>query len=214
MPLLEGLRGLLGSKAGRNTPGAAGISELSAAVLIQEAGGRYGESVWNGEVFTLSSGLVAAPAGTSPLGAAGTPMLALWNPAASGFTAFIRRIGVLTTASGTVSPKGYCIDIGPTAQITQATVTSAIKNDGSGGTDTDLKGFTAVALTGSTALARLRPLNAVGNAVAQNTVFSNAEEIGDAIMVVAGSVLALTVLVAGTANEAIAFIEYAKRRTT
>jgi|SRR5579864_958097 len=214
MPLLEGLRGLLGVKAARSAPGSGGLSELSASILIQEAGGRYAESAWNGELFTLTSGLVAAPTGTSPLAAGGTPVLALWNPASSGFTAFIRRIGALTTATGTVTPKAYTIDVGPTAAITQATVINAQKNDCSGGTDTDLKGFSAVALTGSSALQRLRPINAVGNAAAQNDVFSNAEEIGDAIIVLPGTLLAITVMVAGTANEVIAFLEYAKRRTT
>lgn len=214
MALQEGLRGLNPLKAGRRTVGAAGISEIADALLIQEAAGRYAESAWNGEIYTLSSGLVAAPTGTSPLAAGGTPTLALWNPATSGYTAFIRRVGVLTTATGTVSAKAYAIDVGPTATITQATVVLAQKNDCSGLTDGDLVGFSAVALTGSTVLKRLRALNAVGNAVAQTEMPTVAEEIGDSIMLVPGSLLALTVLVAGTANEVIAFIEYAKRRTT
>src|SRR5258706_15709611 len=117
MPLLEGLRGLLAAKAGRNTPGAAGLSEISAAILLQEAGGRYSELCWNGLLYPLSSGLVATPA-ASPLAAGGTAPLALWNPATSGFIAMIIRVAAMTTVQGTVSPKAYAIDVGATAAIT------------------------------------------------------------------------------------------------
>lgn len=215
MPLLEGIRGLFPGRAGRSGPGAAGISELGNAALVQEAAGRYAESVWNGEIYTLPSGLVATPA-AGPLGAGGTPLLALWNPATSGFAAFIRRVGAFWTLGGSTAGKGFGLDVGPTAPITQVTFISGLKNDCSGGQDTDLRGFSAVALTGSSALSRLRPLSGVGGTGTAATPFQSGpgEEIGDAIILMPGTLLAITALLLGTANEAIAFIEYAKRKIT
>lgn len=215
MPLLEGLRGLLGGKGGRNTPGSAGLSELAAAALVQEAGGRYSELCWNGLLYTLSSGLVATPA-ASPLAAGGTAPLALWNPLTSGFLALITRVNAMTTVQGTVSPKAYAIDVGATAAITQATITRGIANYVGASPDNDLQGFTAVALTGSTLLARLRWLHGIGNGVtAASVIQSNGpDEVSGAIILPPGTVLALTAAVAGTANEAAFSIEYAKLRIT
>jgi hypothetical protein len=216
MALIEGITGLFPGKRGRNAPGEVGLSELGQAVLLQEAGGRYTELAWNGLIYTLTSGLVATPA-AGPLGAGGTPLLALWNPLNSGMIAMILRILGAHTATGTVSPKALAIDVGPTAAITQATITRGVANYVGAAADNDMPGFTNVALTGSTALARLRAVagSAIGNAVAQNTVATAfVDEVSGAILLPPGTVMAITALVAGTANEAMAAIEYAKLRIT
>jgi hypothetical protein len=210
MPLTEGIAGLFAGIRGRNTPGAAGYSRLAAAALIQEIGGRYAESAFEGEIYCVTSGLVATPA-AGPLGAGGTPLVALWNPPASGWVGFVRRCGGLWTLTGTTSGKGFEIDQGPTALITAAPNAPGIRTDGSGATDTDLRGFAALALAGSQALSRIRALSAIGGTAAQANVASIPEDLGDAYIVLPGTLFAITAIALGVANEAIGFIEYAKR---
>src|SRR5437588_1838736 len=138
--LIEGIAGLLARRRGATSPGAIGTSELSVAALVQEAGGRYTELAWNGVIYTLSSGLVATPA-AGPIGAGGTPLVALWNPAGSGFLAVLLRAHAVWSAVGTTSGKGFELDGGSTGVITQATITQAIANYLGAGADSDIKGF-------------------------------------------------------------------------
>ena len=201
--------GLTPRRRGFGSATAAGTSELTASLLIQEALGRYAEDAWNGILYTVSSGLVATPA-AGPLGAAGTPLLALWNPLNSGYIAVLLRVIVAQTATGTVSPKAYELDAGKTADITQGTVINGVANLVGAPADGDIRGFSAVALTGSSALARLMWLQGAGNAVAQNDVVTFGEDLQGAVILREGALVAITAAVLGTANEAAASITYAK----
>jgi hypothetical protein len=210
MGVMEGIVGLFPRKRGVNSPGEAGLSELFQSLLVSSLGVDYAELSWNGVLYTASSGLVATPA-AGPLGAAGTPLLALWNPSGTDMIAIITRIFTGVTALGTTSGKGFELDAGKTADITQATTVAAKANAVGQADDGDMKAFSAVALTSSTALARLRWLAAHGNGTAAAFMGQpTAEDIRGAVILKPGTVAAITAAALGVANEAIASIEYAK----
>lgn len=207
MPFLEAIRGLYPKR--QSGGDAAGLSELFKALLTQQTGVDYAELAWNGILYTLSSGLVATPA-AGPLGAGGTPLLAAWNPPQSGFLAIVTRAGAFWTAAGTTSGKGFEIDGGPTNPITQATVIRGAANKIGAQPDNNLVGFSAVALTGSSALSRIRPLSGIANGAAAAFIGQpTAEDIRGALVIQPGAVAAITALALGVANEAIAALEYA-----
>src|SRR4029077_4365888 len=110
----------------------------------------------------------------------------------------------------TTSGKGFELDAGATATITAATNGVGRANLVGAGNDGDMQLFTATALTGSTALQRYRPLNGIGNGAADAFAGQpGVDEVSGAIIMQPGTVIAITALALGVANEAIAALEYA-----
>jgi hypothetical protein len=157
-----------------------------------DAHGRYVESTYQGNVFSLS--VSAAAAITAYVGAAaGTPQIAIWNPAGSGKNAFILQASfgqaVAASAAGTVL---WGIYYGPTAAITQATLTNPV-NQLTLTTGSALKGYTNAALTSSTALTNAFFLGNYYWATAAAAFGSaiSAFDVGGSICVPPGSMAAL-----------------------
>ena len=121
------------------------------SVAGQDSHGRYVEAVYRGGVYSVSVAAAAAITAYTG-GAAGTPQIAVWNPAGSGKNAFLLQASfanvVAASAAGTVT---WGIYYGPTAAITQATLTNPV-NALTLTTGSVCKGFTNAALTSSTAL--------------------------------------------------------------
>lgn len=128
--------------------------------IVSELHGRYYEQTYRGNVFSLS--VVAAAAITAYVGAAaGTPQIALWNPAGSGKNAVIISANyanvVAASAAGTVA---WGLYFGPTAAITQATTSAPINMATLNAAGSVMTGFRNVALTSSTALTGVIPVGA------------------------------------------------------
>lgn len=127
-------------------------------VIVSELHGRYYETAYRGNSFTLSVSTAAAI--TAYVGAAaGTPQLAVYNPANSGVNVVPIQAGynnvVAASAAGTVS---WALWYGPTAAITQTTLTNPVNNATLNKTGSMTQCFTNVALTSSTALTNAYPL--------------------------------------------------------
>lgn len=119
--------------------------------IVSELHGRYYETTYRGNVFMLSVSTAAAVTAYTG-GAAGTPMLALFNPVGSGRNLVILKASfanvVAASAGGTVT---FGLYFGTTATITQATTVapwSMVTQQQSGSVAT---GFRNVALTSGSA---------------------------------------------------------------
>ena len=119
--------------------------------IVSELHGRYYETTYRGNVFLLSVSTAAAVTAYAG-GAAGTPMLALFNPVGSGRNLVILKASfanvVAASAGGTAT---FGLYFGTTATITQATTVapwSMATQQQSGSVAT---GFRNVALTSGSA---------------------------------------------------------------
>ena len=172
-------------------------STFSGAQRVSDAHGRYLDAVLAGRVYFLSA---AAVAGTAYVGAAaGTPLLAIHNPAASGKTCGILAVGfaqrATATAAGTTGLVLWSgVSVLPTG--TQTTPTSALSLAATGAT---AKGFSNAALTGSTALTIAMPLHTHYWATAA-AAFSAPSwfDVGGLIVAVPGNQIALGLTVIPT----------------
>lgn len=127
-------------------------------ISVSEVMPRYMAATWSGQIFSLS--VATAAAITAYVGAAaGTPQIAVWNPAGSGKNMVIIGASygnvVAASAAGTAA---FGLYYGPTAAITQATLSPPTNNLTLLATGSAMKGFTNVALTGSTALTNVIPI--------------------------------------------------------
>jgi hypothetical protein len=121
-------------------------------VITSNLHGNYYEAAYRQNVYTLS--VTTAAAITAYIGAAGgTPMLAVYNPVGSGkiiipLQASVNNV-VASSLAGTVS---FALWYGPTAAITQTTLTYPVNNYTLNRLGSVSQCFTNVALTSSTAL--------------------------------------------------------------
>lgn len=127
-------------------------------IAVSEVLPRYAALAWSGQVFSVS--VAAAAAITAYVGAAGgTPQIAVFNPSGSGKNLVILAANygsiVAASAAGTVTWGLYW---GPTAAITQATLSPPVNALTGLATGSVAKGFSAVALTTSTALTNVMPI--------------------------------------------------------
>jgi hypothetical protein len=127
-------------------------------MIVSELHGKYYETTYRGSTFTLS--VAAAAAITAYTGAAaGTPQLAVYNPVNSGKNFVILQASyanvVAASAAGTVT---WGLYYGPTAAITQATLTYPVNNLTLNRVGSSAQCFTNAALTSSTALTNVYPL--------------------------------------------------------
>ena len=161
--------------------------------IVSELHAPYYEQAYRGNVFTLSVVTAAALTAYSG-GAAGTPMLAVYNPVGSGKNLVVLQTNVgnvvASTLAGTVA---FGLYYGTTAVITQATIvapTSALTQQAAGSVMT---GFRNVALTASTAAANVLPLGSYYWATAAGAIQTPnaAAEPKGTILIPPGSYVAL-----------------------
>ena len=127
-------------------------------VITSQLHGAYYEQSYRGNMFTLSVSTAAAI--TAYVGAAGgTPQLAVYNPANSGRNLVPIQVGynnvVAASGAGTVS---WALWYGPTAAITQTTLTYPVNNATLNRVGSVTQCFTNIALTSSTALTNAIPV--------------------------------------------------------
>lgn len=126
--------------------------------IVSELHGRYYEQNFRGNVFMLSVSTAAAITAYSG-GAAGTAMLAIYNPVGSGKNAVILKstIGNVVAAS-VAGTAAFGLYFGQTAAITQATTTAPTNCATLAATGSVMTGFRNIALTSSTAATNVHAL--------------------------------------------------------
>lgn len=171
------------------------------AAAVQDIGGRYEEALLRGGVFAAQIAN-ANPTGvtTGILGAAGTPLLMVWNPANSGKLFSILQASVAVRNNGTVSPGSFVWSGGLTAAVTanlsQPFNLSTLQASGSVGR------FVAnAAATGLSALNYIRPIFGLGAGTAATTTGFQPgyEETAGSLVVPPGAAMAIISTVTGTA---------------
>ena len=119
--------------------------------IVCELHGRYYETTYRGNSFLLSVSTAAAVTAYTG-GAAGTPMLALYNPVGSGRNAVINKLSlgnvVAASAAGTVT---FGLYFGTTAAITQASTVTPWSMSTQLQAGSVMTGFRNVALTSGSA---------------------------------------------------------------
>jgi hypothetical protein len=145
--------------------------------IISELHGRYYETTYRSNLFLLSVSTAAAVTAYSG-GAAGTPMLCLFNPVGSGRNAVLNKVSVgnvvASSAAGTVS---FGLFFGTTATITQATTTTPSNMLTQLQSGSVMTGFRNVALTSGSAASNAIALSsyywatAAGVGLVSNGVF-------------------------------------------
>ena len=137
--------------AGANNAILNGRSGQLGETIMQELHGRYYETTYRGNSFLLSVSTAAAVTAYTG-GAAGTPMLAIFNPVGSGRNAVVNKvsIGSVVSASG-AGTVAFGLYFGTTATITQATTVTPWNMLTQQQSGSVMTGFRNVALTSSTA---------------------------------------------------------------
>lgn len=181
-------------KAGPVFGGTGAIAPFTAGFSGQsrtsDAHGRWLQAVMENRAFYLSAGAAAATAYTG--GAAGTPLLAIHNPANSGRVLAVSMVGigsrVAASAAGTA---GFALWAGPSVLPTgtQTPPTGALSQAVGG---SYAKGFVNAALTGSTALALALPLVSYYWATAASALLgSGMYDVGGLVFAAPGNQIAL-----------------------
>jgi hypothetical protein len=162
--------------AGGNNAIINGRSGQLGDVIVSELHGRYYETTYRGNSFLLSVSTAAAVTAYSG-GAAGTPMLTVFNPSGSGKNAVITKASVASvvaaSAAGTVT---FGLYFGTTAAITQATTVTPWSMGTQLQSGSIMTGFRNVALTSGSAASNVIPLasyywaTAAGAALVNNGV--------------------------------------------
>ena len=127
-------------------------------VIVSELHARYYETTYRSNSFLLSVSTAAAVTAFSG-GAAGTPMLALYNPVGSGKNAVLTKASVgnvvAASAAGTVT---FGLYFGTTAAITQATTVTPWNMVTQAQSGSVMTGFRNVALTSGSAANNVVPI--------------------------------------------------------
>ena len=196
MALNQGNQGQTGKLVGQNV--VASFGEVG-DTLVSELAPKYYELAYRGQGFFAAATNQTATAYTG--GAGGTPILAIWNPAQTGKNLVLAQamMNVYTQASA-AGLTSFQLFVGPTAAITQATVTSGISTlsgIGAGGGSVG-RVFTNVALTSSSALTYFTTIGSYywATAAASNVISPCVFDCGGSIIVPPGSALALAATVA------------------
>lgn len=156
MPILQNIVGPIAS----SSPNAVvnGRSGQLGDAIVSELHGRYYETTYRGNTFLLSVSTAAAVTAYTG-GAAGTPMLCVFNPSGSGKNAVILKASVgnvvAASAAGTVA---FGLYFGTTAAITQATTTTPWAMNTQLQSGSVMTGFRNVALTSGTAASNVIPV--------------------------------------------------------
>jgi hypothetical protein len=127
-------------------------------MIVSDVNPRYYETTYRGNGFLLSVSTAAAVTAYAG-GAAGTPMLCVFNPTGSGRNAVITKASVgsvvAASAAGTVS---FGLFFGTTATITQATTVTPWAMNTQLQSGSVVTGFRNVALTSGSAASNVIPV--------------------------------------------------------
>lgn len=127
-------------------------------LIVSELHGRYYETTYRSNSFLLSVSTAAAVTAYTG-GAAGTPMICLFNPSGSGRNAVLNKVSignvVAASAAGTVH---FGLYFGTTAAITQATTTTPWNMLTQLQSGSVVTGFRNVALTSGSAANNIIPV--------------------------------------------------------
>lgn len=166
------------------------LGELGVSEILP----RYSAVTWSGQTFSVS--VAAAAAITAYTGAAaGTPQIAVWNPAGSGKNLWVvfANFGsvVAASAAGTVT---WGLYYGPTAAITAAaSSTYPVSQATLVPSGSVAKAYVNAALTGSTALSNVIPMGSYywATAAGATLVTGSVQEIPGYLMIPPGAMVAL-----------------------
>lgn len=161
--------------------------------IVSELHGRYYETTYRGNSFLLSVSTAAAVTAFTG-GAAGTPMIALFNPLGSGRNAVLNKVSVANVvASSLAGTVMFGLYFGTTAAITQATTTTPWAMNTQLQSGSVMTGFRNVALTGSTAATNLIPLASYywATAAGVGLVNNGVVDLEGAVIIPPGSYVAL-----------------------
>lgn len=165
-------------------------SSISGAQRTSDAHGRFLNAVLENRVYALSTAGAAATAYTG--GAAGTPLLAIHNPANSGKYLALLAVGIASrvaaSAAGTFGLNLWSgPSVLPTGTTTPPTNVLSLAASGSGA-----RGFVNTALTSSTALALALPLASYYWATAAGAIIAPSFfDIGGLLVAAPGNQIAL-----------------------
>lgn len=161
--------------------------------IVSELHGRYYETNYRGNVFLLSVSAAASITAYTG-GAAGTPMLALFNPVGSGKNLVITKVSignvVAASAAGTVA---FGLYFGTTATITQATTTAPWSMSTQQQSGSVATGFRNVALTAGSAASNVIALGSYYWATAAGVadLFNNGLDFEGSVIIPPGAYVAL-----------------------
>jgi hypothetical protein len=182
-------------------PGAPFPQDQQGNVGVSEYAPRYYLQAYSGQTFFTS---VAAAAPTAYTGAAGgTPLIGLWNPATTGRNLILLRasVALATQATTTLNTTSIRLYGGPTAAITQATVSTPVNTLSLAGSGSIAKAYLNVATTASTALTYIESIGsywwstAVGTGLTPPVMW----DFAGSILVAPGNMIALSPYAALTA---------------
>jgi hypothetical protein len=162
-------------------------------VICSELHGRYYETTYRGNSFLLSVSTAAAVTAYAG-GAAGTPMIALFNPVGSGRNAVINKVSVgnvvAASAAGTVA---FGLYFGTTATITQSTTTAPWNMGTQLQSGSVMTGFRNVALTSGSAASNVIALASYywATAAGVGNVTPAVTDLDGALIIPPGSYVAL-----------------------
>lgn len=176
------------------------------ATVVADAGGQFGEATSRGEVFTVMGAVVGTTivaAHVSPIaGAAATP-LSLYNPIGSGKNLEVLKAHLLPI-SGTPGVGSFVWNIAYNQTITATpnnmAVAAALPVCNLPGASVSVaKGYTATALTGSTAQVAIGPITTFfGGAIAATTPITPDVVVDGMIVVPPGGLLSIAAPATGT----------------
>lgn len=161
--------------------------------IVSELHGRYYETNYRGNKFVLSVSTAAAITAYTG-GAAGTPMLAVFNPTSSGKNLVISKVSignvVAASAAGTVA---WGLYFGTTATITQATTVAPWSLSTQLQSGSFATGFRNVALTSGSAANNVIALGSYYWATAAGVadIFNNAIDLEGSLIIPPGAYVAL-----------------------
>lgn len=160
----------------------------SAELIVADGHAVYQESVSRGGVFTVSVvQATIATANNSPLGAGGTPLVGIFNPANSPKNLVVLR-AVIGTASGTPAAQPFCVwNVIPAPAGITAAGAQGVNNFTFQAAGSVAKSFSNSAITGSVAATALRIIGGTAAIAAGAGIYSVTEDTKGEIVVPPGA---------------------------
>lgn len=207
------IQGQVGAPGASSAPNANPTVRMGALndLIVSELQGRYYESVYRGQVYTMSTaaaGVNVSAQAISPCSAGGTALMCLYNPLGNLFNAVILRAGLATVSGTPGGPVAY--NVIPSTTITAAANLTPVNNKTFNASGSSMKGFSNTALTGSVIATMLRTLGGQAAIAVGAGINSVMEEVAGDIILVPGAALILAPVAAGTTHTASCFLTWAE----
>jgi hypothetical protein len=173
---------------------------------------RYAYLVLSGLVFTVSNpaaGVLSAAGNVSPIAAAGTPILALFNPANSGKN-LVMLAATAVVFSSTAAPLSVVLNVVDGQVITAVTNVTPVNALTLKASGSNASAFSLTALTGSTVMRMYRGLLAAAGAATAGMNQPGKDELAGELVIPPGGVVAVATGAAGTAAQVLASFTWAE----